>query len=66
MPREWFITRRKQMGLTQQGLVDKVVTKHHVTRQHISAIERNESGPSPKLAKVLGEEMGFPWVKFYE
>ena len=54
------------MGLTQQGLVDKVVTKHHVTRQHISAIERNESGPSPKLAKVLGEEMGFPWVKFYE
>lgn len=66
MPREWFITHRKRMGLSQQKLADMIATKHHVTRQHISAIERNIAGPSPKLAKVLGEEMGFQWMRFYE
>ena len=37
-----------------------------MTRQHISAIERGLTNPSVKLAKVLGGELGFNWVQFFE
>jgi len=64
--REWFIRQRKQMGLTQQGLVERIAPRYPITRQHISAIERGLTNPSIKLAKVLGEELGFNWVRFFE
>ncbi len=64
--REWFIHYRKQKGLTQQGLVERIAPRYSMTRQHISAIERGLTNPSIKLAKALGEELGFNWVQFFE
>ena len=53
--------KRKNKGLTQQQLADKV----YVTRQIISAYETGRTRPSIESAKLLGEVLDFEWPEIY-
>lgn len=56
------VTARREKGLTQEQMADKV----GCTRQHYQMVETGVRRPSVKLAKKIGDELGFSWTAFFE
>lgn len=54
--------RREAKGYTQKRLADEV----GCTQTAISLIESGERSPSVKLAKKIGQILGFNWIDCYE
>lgn len=52
---------RKQLGLTQQALANKVGT----TQQCIGAIELGQA-PSVSMAQGIAKALGCSWTRFFE
>lgn len=60
---ELMISKRKELGLTQSELADNLKV---ITRNGIALIETGKSNPSVKIAKAIGEYLGFNWTLFFE
>lgn len=53
---------RKDEGLTQAELAQRL----GVSQRMVAACEAGERRPSVDLAKRIDQELGLPWVEFYE
>ena len=53
---------REEISMTQEELA----TTTGVTRQMISAIERDAARPSVELAKKIAAILGIDWTRFYD
>lgn len=60
---ELMISKRKELGLTQNELADNLKV---ITRNGIALIETGRSNPSVSSAKAIGEYLGFDWTLFFE
>ena len=58
--RAWLIELRKDKS--QLEVADAV----GISQNFYSWIELGERTPSPKVAKKIGELLGFDWTRFYE
>lgn len=54
--------RRKEKGLTQAELAQRV----GIAQRTVAAYESGERRPSVKVAKKIGEVLGIFWTVFYE
>lgn len=61
MDHQWLEDLRKSLGLTQEEVADKA----EVDRSYIAKIEAGQT-PSVRVAKRLGNVLGFSWQKFFE
>lgn len=61
MKNEILVQRRKLLGYSHQDIADKV----GIDRSYYSKIE-NGLTPSVKVAKKLGEQLGFNWTIFFD
>jgi putative transcriptional regulator len=61
---ELLTSRREQLGLTQQDVVDK--SQAGITRQYYGMIENGERRPSVEVAKRIAPVLGIQWTIFFE
>ena len=59
---ELMISKRKELGLTQNELADNLKV---ITRNGIALIETGRSNQSVNSAKAIGEYLGFDWTLFF-
>lgn len=59
-----LISKRKQLGLTQQDVVEK--TGSIITRQYYGMIEKGERRPSVDVAKKIAEVLDIDWTIFFD
>lgn len=60
--RTWLKELRLQRGLTH----DSVAEKCEIERAYYTMIESGSRTPSVKVAKSIGEAIGFDWTIFFE
>lgn len=60
--RSWLVAIRKQRGLTQVEVAEKV----GISQPSLCDIERGVTSPRPDTAKKIAEVLDFPWTKFFE
>lgn len=60
--RNWLIAIRKQRGLTQVEVAEKV----GISQPSLCDIERGITSPRPDTAKKIAEVLDFPWTKFFD
>ncbi len=58
-----MISKRKELGITQEELADKLGI---ITRSTIGSIEAGFIAPSVRSAKAIGNYLGFDWTLFFE
>ncbi|WP_077616816.1 helix-turn-helix domain-containing protein [Caenibacillus caldisaponilyticus] len=61
MDNNFLKNKRKAMGLSQQDVADHV----NIDRSYYTKIE-NGLKPSVRVAKAIGEFLGFNWIIFFE
>ena len=54
--------RRKEKGLTQSELAQRV----GIAQRTVAAYESGERRPSVEVAKKMAQELGIRWTDFYE
>lgn len=59
--RSWLIKYRKQCGLSQKALADKV----GIAQPSLSSIESGKTNPKPTTAKRIAQVLGFDWTQFF-
>lgn len=59
-----LISKRKQLGLTQQDVVE--LTGSIITRQYYGMIEKGERRPSVDVAKKIAEVLDIDWTIFFD
>lgn len=60
--RTWLIAIRKQRGLTQVEVAEKV----GISQPSLCDIERGVMSPRPDTAKKIAEVLDFNWTRFFE
>lgn len=60
--REWLIKARKQNGLSQKVISERV----NITQPAYCAYESGRTRPKPMTAKRIASVLGIDWTRFYD
>lgn len=60
--RVWLKETREKLGLTQEQAAELC----GISRSYYTHIENNTKTPTVKVAKVMGEALGFKWTNFFK
>lgn len=59
---EWLEQLRRNKQMTEKAVAKAI----GISQQHYDFIENGKRRPSVKVAKALGEVLGFDWTRFYD